>query len=102
MEKFLVLELVIIPVDIASIILKQLNWHASSYAEQLREKGHVIANFSERRDEVRIQAESAAKALGGVAKIDDALLDEVTALIEYPIAVSGSFGEEFLRYRRNV
>ena len=70
---------------------------ASSYAEQLREKGHVIANFSERRDEVRIQAEATAKALGGIAKIDEALLDEVTALIEYPIAVSGSFGEEFLQ-----
>ena len=70
---------------------------ASSYAEQLREKGHVIANFSERRDQVRKQAEAAAKALGGIAKIDEALLDEVTALIEYPIAVSGSFGEEFLQ-----
>jgi glycyl-tRNA synthetase beta chain len=70
---------------------------ASSYAEQLREPGHVIANFIERRDEVRKQAEAAAKDLGGIAKIDDALLDEVTALIEFPIAVSGSFGEEFLQ-----
>jgi glycyl-tRNA synthetase beta chain len=70
---------------------------ASSYAEQLHEPGHVIASFSERRDEVRKQAEAAAKVLGGIAKIDDALLDEVTALIELPIAVSGSFDEEFLQ-----
>ncbi len=75
-----------------TITIKQ----ASSYAEQLRETGHVIAHFNERRDEVKKQAEAAAKELGGVAQIDSALLDEVTALIELPIAVSGSFGEEFL------
>jgi len=69
---------------------------ASSYAQQLREQGQVIASFSERRDEVRKQAGVAAKALGGVAQLDNALLDEVTALVELPIAVSGSFGEEFL------
>ena len=70
--------------------------HASSYAEQLREQGHVIANFNERRDEVRKQAEASAKALGGIAHIEDALLDEVTALVELPIAVSGSFDQDFL------
>ncbi len=69
---------------------------ASTYAEQLRTTGHVIANFNERRDEVRKQAEAAANTLGGIAQLDDALVDEVTALIEKPIAVSGSFGEEFL------
>ncbi len=75
-----------------TITIKQ----ASSYADQLRDPGHVIADFNERRDEVRQQAEMAAKELGGVAQLDAALLDEVTALIELPIAVSGSFGEEFL------
>ncbi len=75
-----------------AITIKQ----ASSYADQLRDTGHVIADFNERRDEVRKQAEAAAKELGGVAQLDSALLDEVTALIELPIAVSGSFGEEFL------
>ncbi len=69
---------------------------ASTYAEQLRTTGHVIASFNERHDEVRKQAEAAAKTLGGIAQLDDALVDEVTALIEKPIAVSGSFGEEFL------
>ena len=75
-----------------TITIKQ----ASSYADQLRDPGHVIADFYERRDEVRQQAVMAAKELGGVAQLDAALLDEVTALIELPIAVSGSFGEEFL------
>lgn len=75
------------------IILKS----ASSYAEQLHQEGHVIADFEARRDEVRSQAENAAKELGGVAQIDESLLDEVTALIELPIAVSGSFGNEFLQ-----
>jgi len=76
-----------------AITIKQ----ASSYAEQLRETGHVIASFSERRDEVRKQAEAAAKVLGGKALIEEALLDEVTALVELPIAVSGSFDNEFLQ-----
>ena len=75
-----------------TIVIKQ----AASYADQLREQGHVIANFAERRDEVRAQAEAAAKELGGVAHIEDALLDEVTALIELPIAVSGSFDKSYL------
>ncbi len=70
---------------------------ASTYAEQLHQQGHVIADFEARRSEVRNQAENAAKDLGGIAQIDTNLLDEVTALVELPIAVSGSFGDEFLQ-----
>jgi len=76
-----------------SIVIK----NAASYAEQIRQEGHVIASFEVRKDEVRQQAEVAAKALGGTAQIDEDLLDEVTALIELPIAVSGSFDKEFLQ-----
>ena len=68
----------------------------SDYANVLQQTGYVIANFAERRNMVRQQAEDAAKALGGVAQIDDNLLNEVTALIEWPIAVSGSFDKAFL------
>ncbi len=68
----------------------------ADYAASLKQIGYVIADFNERRDRVRQQAEDAAKALGGVAQIDDNLLNEVTALIEWPIAVSGSFDKEFL------
>ena len=71
--------------------------NASNYADQLRQQGHVIASFEERREEVRKQAEDAAKTLGGIAQIDESLLDEVTALIELPIAVTGSFDAEFLQ-----
>ena len=70
--------------------------NASSYAEQLHSQGSVIANFEARREEVRSQAIESAKKVGGVSVIDNALLDEVTALIELPIAVCGSFDEEFL------
>jgi len=69
----------------------------SSYAKQLHQQGHVIADFEERRAEVRSQAEKSAKKVGGVVQIDENLLDEVTALIELPIAVSGSFDKEFLQ-----
>ncbi|MEH6455357.1 MAG: glycine--tRNA ligase subunit beta [Cocleimonas sp.] len=70
---------------------------ASSYAEQLHQQGHVIADFEARRAEVQSQAEESAKKVGGVVQIDANLLDEVTALIELPIAVSGSFDEDFLQ-----
>ncbi len=70
---------------------------ASAYAEQLHQQGHVIADFEARRAEVRRQAKNAARELGGIAQIDTSLLDEVTALIELPIAVSGSFDKEFLQ-----
>lgn len=69
---------------------------ADSYAQQLHEQGHVIASFEDRRDEVRKQAENAAQKLGGVAHIESSLLDEVTALIELPVAITGSFDETFL------
>lgn len=71
--------------------------NAASYADQLLNQGHVIADFEVRRAEVKSQAEESAKKVGGVVQIDENLLDEVTALIELPIAVSGSFDDEFLQ-----
>jgi glycyl-tRNA synthetase beta chain len=70
--------------------------HAADYADVLAQTGYVIANFAQRRDAVRQQVEAAAIALGGIAQIDENLLDEVTALIEWPIAVTGSFDQKFL------
>lgn len=70
--------------------------NASDYAKTLEQTGYVIAHFDQRRNTVRQQAEAAAIALGGIAQIEDALLDEVTALIEWPIAVSGNFDKTFL------
>jgi len=67
----------------------------TSYEAQL-EKGYVIASFAKRRDKVNEGAEQAAKALGGKVIIDPALLDEVTGLVEWPVAVAGNFEKQFL------
>lgn len=68
---------------------------AQSYAETLR-AAHVIADFAERRQIIRDSIETEAAGHGGVAVIDEALLDEVTALNEWPVALSGHFEERFL------
>ncbi len=68
----------------------------ADYARQLADEGKVIADFAERRDRVRAQAEAAAAALGGVAVIKPELLDEVTALVEWPVALAGNFERRFL------
>jgi glycyl-tRNA synthetase beta chain len=71
---------------------------ADSYAEQMREQGAVIASFAERKAEiVRQLAAAAAKVGGGVHPIeDDALLDEVTALVERPNVLVCEFEKQFL------
>ena len=71
---------------------------ADSYAEQLREEGAVIASFTERRAEIARQLQAAAERVGGgVRPIDDeALLDEVTALVERPNVLVCEFEKEFL------
>lgn len=71
---------------------------ADSYAATLREDGAVIASFAERRAEiVRQLAAAAAKVGGGVRPIEDeALLDEVTALVERPNVLVCEFEKEFL------
>lgn len=67
------------------------------YAALLYENGHVIADFATRREMIRKQVEDAAAALGGRAVIDEELLDEVTALVEWPVAIAGSYDAEFLK-----
>ena len=71
---------------------------ADHYAETLREQGAVIASFAERRaDIVRQLQAAAAKIGGGVRPIeDDALLDEVTALVERPNVLICEFEKQFL------
>ncbi|MBL8250786.1 MAG: glycine--tRNA ligase subunit beta, partial [Candidatus Competibacter sp.] len=67
----------------------------ADYAGRLAD-AKVIADFDERRDAVRVQAERAAIALGGTAVIKPELLDEVTALVEWPVALAGNFEHRFL------
>lgn len=71
---------------------------ADSYAESLKKDGAVIASFAERRAEIVRQLQAAAQAVGGGARPieDDALLDEVTALVERPNVLTCQFEEEFL------
>ena len=70
--------------------------NADSYAAQLAEKGAVIASFAARRAEIVRQLEAAA-AKEGLKPIDDeALLDEVTALVERPNVLTCQFEPEFL------
>ncbi|MGC4060397.1 MAG: glycine--tRNA ligase subunit beta [Aquabacterium sp.] len=71
---------------------------ADSYAEQLRNDGAVIASFAERRAEIVRQLDAAAAKAGSNLKPieDDALLDEVTALVERPNVLTGRFEEAFL------
>jgi len=66
------------------------------YLPRLKSPGFVIVDREERINSVRKQAEAAAKKLGGKALIDESLLQEVSALVEWPVAVSGGFDESFL------
>jgi len=72
--------------------------HADDYADTLRRDGAVIASFAERRAEVVRQLAAAAAQIGnGVSPIDDdALLDEVTALVERPNVLICAFETQFL------
>jgi glycyl-tRNA synthetase beta chain len=69
---------------------------ARDYEQLLLSPGMVIASFAKRRDHIRTQVEQAAARLGGVVKIDAGLLDEVTALVEYPVVVCGQFDKAYL------
>jgi glycyl-tRNA synthetase beta chain len=72
--------------------------HADQYDEVLKRDGAVIASFAERRAEIVRQLNAAAAQVGGGAKPieDDALLDEVTALVERPNVLTCQFETEFL------
>ncbi|WP_455216720.1 glycine--tRNA ligase subunit beta [Kaarinaea lacus] len=67
-----------------------------AYAPLLETQGHVVADFSVRREAIRAQVLEAGNKLGGKAIIDDDLLDEVTAMVEWPRAISGNFEKRFL------
>ncbi|MDD7568858.1 MAG: glycine--tRNA ligase subunit beta [[Actinobacillus] rossii] len=70
--------------------------HADQYPALLKEKGSVVADFNERKALILAKAQEKATALGGVADIEEALLDEVTSLVEYPNVLAAKFEERFL------
>ncbi len=66
------------------------------YEGILQETGKVITHFDRRREKIKAMVETTARTLGGHADLDGQLLDEVTALNEWPVPIAASFEEKFL------
>ena len=73
----------------------------AKYLEAL-EKAHVVADVAVRRERIRSGATELAQSIGGHAVIEDALLDEVTALVEWPVPLLGRFDERYLQLPQEV
>ena len=69
--------------------------HADAYAQTLRHKGHVVASFADRKETIR--AHLLAQAEGDQVVMPEALLDEVAALVEWPVVYTCRFEDEFLQ-----
>lgn len=68
---------------------------ASEYQQALL-NAKVVADFEARQTQVKQAVENTAADLGGQARIDPALLEEVSALVEWPVPISGNFEEKFM------
>jgi glycyl-tRNA synthetase beta chain len=69
--------------------------HADAYAETLRHRGHVVANFADRKETIRTHL--LAQADGDEVVMPESLLDEVTSLVEWPVVYTCRFEDEFLQ-----
>jgi len=69
---------------------------ATAYEALLADSGYVIADFDKRKQRIREQIVNIAKDLNASVEINESLLDEVTSLVEWPVALTGSFDEHFL------
>ncbi len=76
--------------------------HPDDYLSTLKQQGKVIADFAERRELIAKGVADAAESVNGKALIEDALLDEVAALVEWPVPVIGNFEKEFLEIPEQV
>ena len=70
--------------------------NADGYEAQMRTEGKVVASFAERHAMIEKTVKEMAQAMGGEAIVPASLLDEVTALTEWPVIYESSFEEEFL------
>lgn len=70
--------------------------HPAEYCDKLKAVGHVMVDFELRKDTIRQQVIAEASNVGGQAILDDDLLDEVTGLVEWPVALTGKFEQRFL------
>ncbi len=71
-------------------------YDADDYVNKLKAE-HVIGSFEDRQTIIEQQVKDAADKIGGVAQIEQGLLDEVTGLVEWPVALTGEFDTEFLK-----
>ncbi len=71
-------------------------FNPDDYASVLEDMGHVIASFEQRKQMIRQAVEQSAASVGGHPDLDEELLDEVTALNEWPVPISASFESRFL------
>lgn len=71
--------------------------HADHYLAQLETRGKVIANYDARKAIIIENAQAAAQQLGGIADLEDDLVEEVTSLVEWPVVLTAKFEEEFLK-----
>ena len=69
--------------------------HADEYVERLQE-AYVMVDYQQRKETISAQVQKVADELGGVAVVDDELLDEVNSLVEWPVTLVGSFEDKFL------
>jgi len=73
----------------------------AAYESRLR-RARVVADFATRRELIRTGVNQAAASSGGTALIEASLLDEVTALVEWPVPIAGQFEQRFLSLPREV
>lgn len=73
-----------------------------NYAQILLEQGKVIADFEQRKTIIRSAAEQAAAAVNGIAHIEEDLLEEIAALNEWPVPITGNFDPRFLELPAEV
>ncbi|BCN22831.1 glycine--tRNA ligase subunit beta [Vibrio alfacsensis] len=70
---------------------------AEQYPAILEERGKVMADYEARKAIILADAEKAAAAVGGIADLEDDLVEEVTSLVEWPVVLTAKFEEEFLK-----
>ena len=70
--------------------------HANEYEQTMKDKAQILVDFSKRKELIRSQILSVARTKNAEVIIDESLLDEVCALVEYPMAFCGSFDKKFL------
>ncbi|WP_028024448.1 glycine--tRNA ligase subunit beta [Enterovibrio calviensis] len=71
--------------------------NADQYPAILEERGKVMADYDKRKAIIVADAQKAAELVGGIADLEDDLVEEVTSLVEWPVVLTATFEEEFLK-----